>query len=92
MACPILAKAQYISRHDRVCAQLHFDICKEIGVKLDNKYWYDHVPELIEATHEGKVTTCNQQMQTDKTITNNKPDMIMRDYKIMNRGVVISAP
>ena len=23
-ACPILAKEQYIKRHDRVCAQLHF--------------------------------------------------------------------
>ena len=34
-ACPILAKEQYIKRHDRVCAQLHFNICKETGVQLD---------------------------------------------------------
>ena len=33
-ACLILAKEQYIQRRDRVCAQLHFNICKEIGVKL----------------------------------------------------------
>jgi hypothetical protein len=26
-ACPILAKEQYIKRHDRVCTQLHFNIC-----------------------------------------------------------------
>jgi hypothetical protein len=32
-ACPVLAKEQYIKRHDRVCAQLHFNICKETGVK-----------------------------------------------------------
>jgi len=25
-ACPILAKEQYIKRHDKVCAQLHFNI------------------------------------------------------------------
>ena len=25
-ACPILAKEKYIKRHDRVCAQLHFNI------------------------------------------------------------------
>jgi len=31
-ACPILAKEQYIKRHDTVCAQLHFHICKETGV------------------------------------------------------------
>jgi len=34
-ACPILAKEQYIKRHDRVCAQLHFNICKGKGVQLD---------------------------------------------------------
>jgi len=34
-ACPILAKEQYIKRHDRVCAQLHFNICKETGVQLE---------------------------------------------------------
>jgi hypothetical protein len=31
-ACPILAKEQCIKRHDRVSAQLHFNICKETGV------------------------------------------------------------
>jgi nitrogenase subunit NifH len=28
-ACPILTKEQYIKRYDKVCAQLHFNICKE---------------------------------------------------------------
>ena len=36
--CPILAKEQYIKRQDRVCAQLHFNICKETGVQLDKKH------------------------------------------------------
>jgi hypothetical protein len=31
---PILAKEQYIKRHDRVSAQLHFNICKRTGVQL----------------------------------------------------------
>jgi len=35
-ACPLLAKDQYIKRHDRMCAELHFNIYKEIGVILDN--------------------------------------------------------
>jgi hypothetical protein len=35
-ACPILAKEQYTKRHGRMCAQLCFNLCKEIGVKLDN--------------------------------------------------------
>ena len=34
-ACQIVAKEQYVKRHDRVCAQLHFNICKETAVQLD---------------------------------------------------------
>ena len=34
-ACPILAKEQFIKIHDRLCTQLHFNICKEAGVQLD---------------------------------------------------------
>jgi len=47
-ACPVLAKHQYIKRHDRMCAELYFNICKEIGVILDNEHGYDHVPQSLE--------------------------------------------
>jgi hypothetical protein len=36
-ACPILAKEQYVKRHDKVSAQIHFNKCKEIGVQMDKK-------------------------------------------------------
>jgi dGTP triphosphohydrolase len=36
-AYPMLAKEQYIKSHDRVRAELHFNICKELGVQLDKK-------------------------------------------------------
>jgi hypothetical protein len=49
-------KEQYIQRHATVCAELHFNICKEIGRKLDKKQLYDLVPKLVETGHEGKVT------------------------------------
>jgi hypothetical protein len=76
----MLAKEQYIKRHDRVCAQLHFNICKETGVQLDNKHWYEHVPKSVETGQGGNVTILwNQQVQTDRTIPNNKPDVIIRD-------------
>jgi len=78
-ACPILAKEQYIKRHDRVCVQLHFNICKETGVQLDKKHWYEHVPKSVETSQGRKVTILwNQQVQTDRTIPNN-PDIIIRD-------------
>jgi len=52
-ACPILAKEQYIKRHDRVCAQLHFNIHKEQGVQLDKKHWYEHVPKSVGTSQGG---------------------------------------
>jgi hypothetical protein len=80
-ASPILATEQYILRHDRVCAELHCKICKEIGGKLDNKC-YDHVPKSVETSHEGKVTILwNQQLQTNRTVGNNKLDIIICDNK-----------
>jgi hypothetical protein len=79
-ACPILTKEQYIKRHDRVSAQLHFNICKETGVQLDKKHWYEHAPKSVETSRGGKVTILwNQQVQTDRTIPNNKPDIVIRD-------------
>jgi hypothetical protein len=33
-------------------------------------------------SHEGKVAiSCNEKVQTDRAIPNNKPDIIIRDYK-----------
>jgi len=36
-AFPILAKEQYIKRHDKLCAKLGFNICMEIGVKISQR-------------------------------------------------------
>jgi hypothetical protein len=63
-----------------VCAQVHFNICKETGVQLDKKQWYEHVPKSVETSQGGKVIILwNQQVQTDRTCPNTKPDIIIRD-------------
>jgi len=47
---------------------------------LDKKHWYEHVPKSAETSQGGKVTILwIQQVQTDRTIPNNKPDLIIRD-------------
>jgi hypothetical protein len=68
-----LAKEECILRHDRVCAYLHFNEFKEIGVKLDNEHYYDHVPKSVKTNGAGRVLW-NQQVQTDRTIPNKKPE------------------
>jgi hypothetical protein len=63
-----------------MCTQLHFNIRKEIGAKLDSELWYQHVPKSVETSQEGKITVLwNQQVQTDRTIPNNKLVIIIRD-------------
>ena len=63
-----------------VCAQLHFNICNETAVQLHKTHRYEHVPISVETRQAGKVTMLwNQQAQTDRTIPNNKPDIIIRD-------------
>jgi len=80
-ACPILAKEQYIKRHDRVCVHNYTSTyVRKQGYKLDKKHWYEHVPKSVETGQGGNVTILwNQQVQTDRTISNNKPNIIIRD-------------
>jgi hypothetical protein len=50
------------------------------GVKLDSELWYEHVLKSAESSQVGKVTILwNQQVQTDRNLPNNKPDIIIRD-------------
>ena len=66
-----MAKEQYTKRHDRMCAQLHFNISKETWVQLNKKHWYEHVPKSVETSQGGKITILwNQLVQTDRTIPN----------------------
>jgi len=48
-----MAKKQCIKRHDRVCAQLHFNTCKETVGKAGKERWYEHIPILVETSPEG---------------------------------------
>jgi hypothetical protein len=44
------------------------------------KHWYELVPNSVVTNQGDKVTILwNQQMQTDRTLPNNKPDITIRD-------------
>jgi hypothetical protein len=50
------------------------------GYILNKKHWYEHVPKSVETSRGGMVTILwNQQVQTNRTIPNNKPDIVIRD-------------
>ena len=56
---------------------------------MDKKHWYEHVPKSVETGQGGNVTIlCNQQVQTDRTIPNDKPDIIIRDNEKRTRMLI----
>jgi hypothetical protein len=47
---------------------------------LDKKHWYEHAPKSVGTGQGGSGTILwNQLVQTDRTIPNNKQDIIIRD-------------
>jgi hypothetical protein len=44
---------------------------------LEDQHWYERVQESVETSHEGKVTILRNQVNTDGTIPNNKPYIII---------------
>jgi hypothetical protein len=77
--CPILAKNEYLMRHDKVCTNLHYSICKSLGIDTTDK-WYKHMPNPV--YEEGVVTVLwNQAVYTDRQVTANRPDIIIKNKK-----------
>ena len=42
--CQTLAADQYLNRHRQVAAQLHLDICRNYGIKVEAEWWYQYKP------------------------------------------------
>ena len=40
--CFILAKNDYLMRRDKVCAHLHYSICKALGIEKKEKFYTHH--------------------------------------------------
>jgi hypothetical protein len=65
-------------RHDKVCAHLHYSICKALGFEMTDK-WYTHTPEPM---YEEDVTVLwNHAVHTDREVTANRPDIIIKNKR-----------
>ena len=77
--CPILAKNEYLTRHDKACIYLQYSICKALGIETTHK-WYTHMPKPV--CEEGDVTVLwNQAVHTDREVTANRLDIIIKNNK-----------
>ena len=74
-----MAKNEHLLRHDKVCTHLHYSICKASGIETADK-WYTHMPKPV--YEEGDVTLLwNQAVHTDRRVTANRPDIIIKNNK-----------
>ena len=77
--CEVLAKTEYISRHNNAAAYLHWSICKDHDIEITDK-WYEHEPETVIHNKDNNITIMwDMPVNTDRTITANRPDIIVKD-------------
>ena len=78
--CKMLAQNQYKNwRHDKVAQIIHWELCKENGIEVKEK-WYDHKPERVIETADVKVLW-DMNIQTDKEIECSRPDIMVLEKK-----------
>ena len=71
-------KHEYLKRHHKTCRYLPWNICREYGMDGLPKEWYDHVPTPVTTVSSCTVLYNQQIHHTDRTVPDNKPDIILR--------------
>jgi G:T-mismatch repair DNA endonuclease (very short patch repair protein) len=68
-------------RHNKVCAHLHYSICKTLGIETTDK-WYTHT-HMPKPVHEQEVIRVlwNQAVQTDTEFTAQRPDIVIKNKR-----------
>ena len=75
--CPEMAKSEYLHRHDKTASYLLWNICKELNIKVE-KRWYEHEPQTV--TERDNITiSWDMPIQTDREIEANRPDIVIKD-------------
>ena len=77
--CPELAKTEYTHRHDKAAAYIHWKVCHNYNIKTSEK-WYDHEPQTV-TENEDVTILWDMPIHTDRKITANRPDIVIKDHK-----------
>ena len=85
-ACSMLAQKEYKRRHDKVCSNLHWNLCKKYGIDVSEK-WYQHKAETVVENERVKILW-DFNVQCDRYIEPRRPDIIVID-KDTNECILI---
>lgn len=77
--CNVLAKNEYLKRHNAVCKYIHFKILEAFSIPRGEN-WYAHSPRDV-VMGNGVEVVYDQVIATDRPLGANRPDIIVRDLK-----------
>ena len=74
--CSELAKKQYLIRHDKMGARIHWELCKKYSIDCAEK-WFNHIPSSVCRNADNSIEIYwNRKLLVGKGIEANKPDLI----------------
>ena len=75
----VLVDAEYIIRHYKAAAYLHWNTCNDLGIRTSEN-WYEHQPDTVTVTNTETYTVLRDMtVQTDEHMRANRPDIIITD-------------
>ena len=86
--CSMLAQKEYKRRHDKVCLNIHWALCKKYGVKVC-KRWYKHKVESVIENDIVKILW-DVSIQMDRKIEHRRPDIVVME-KNTNKCLITDA-
>ena len=77
--CSELAKKQYVIRHDKMGARIHWELCQIFEIHCEDK-WFNHIPSAVCSSKDGKVELYwNRKIEVGKGLEHNKPYLVIVD-------------
>ena len=83
--CDVLAKKEYLDRHNQVARYIHHCLCKSFNFPTEQK-WHLHRPTDVVMDQKVEITW-DMILTTDRAIGANRPDLVVRDKA--NKRVLI---
>ena len=83
--CSTLAQKQYKRRHDKVCLNIHWALCKKYNFACPEN-WYEHVPERVLENDDVKILW-DFSLKLNRQLEHYRPDIVV--FKKNNRACLI---
>ena len=85
-SCEVLAKSEYINRHNTVAKYIHWNICRASNFECSS-VWWNHQPSSV-LDSERCMILWDKAILTDLTVAANRPDIVFND-KLNNHTLLI---